>query len=147
MKEGKKQGDMADSVTRICQYCGKEFTTYRSNKRICSEECRKILNRDYNREYRKKHPMYQPEYRKLHYVYIPKARCRICGELIYQEYNGHCRNRARFHTECLIRDAVEKIRKNEKIPSHTYERLSTRGISMKDIYQLLAEGEYVAEKN
>ena len=38
---------------------------------------------------------------------------------------------------------IECIKKNEKVPSNTYGRLQTRGLSIKDIYQMLAEGENV----
>ena len=42
---------MAWKFKNICEVCKKEIETNKSNKVVCSIECRKIANREYAREF------------------------------------------------------------------------------------------------
>jgi predicted nucleic acid-binding Zn ribbon protein len=49
------------TILRNCPYCGKEFDSYNGIKSYCSEDCKRELNRERNRNlakknWRKHHP-------------------------------------------------------------------------------------------
>ena len=52
---------------KICEVCGKEFIPTSNNQKICSNECKKIKNKEYKKEYYKQNKECCNEKSKQHY--------------------------------------------------------------------------------
>ena len=80
-----------------------------------------------------------PDYHKLReakniqrYYYKPNGYCKICGELIYQEYCGNRRTRKQMHDECVFADCLKAIGEKKALTSIQLQRLAARGYTKEE---------------
>lgn len=127
-------GDMRNPVVRNCVECGKEFTTYRAKKIICSPECKKQRVERRTKTWYQENRDYALEMAKISYANKPgKARCKICGKMIKQEMLVDHKSRAQMHDKCVFDDAINTLRSGNELTGTQMQRLRARGFSVREL--------------
>lgn len=96
--------------TIICESCGKEFTTNRSNTKTCSADCYRIHRN--KMEKKKRIAKKQPK---------PEISCKHCGKMFIPKDSRNtyccrkCKEEAAKERNRLLREATKEKRKAKKI--------------------------------
>lgn len=123
------------SEMKKCVICGKEYEPYAGQARrqkTCSPECRKILNRMHDKEYkslecvRESHKLYMRRYN----IRRRNPVCTICGKPLIRDYSTGHTARTRMHDECVYIDVVNTLKAGKPLNTAQYQRLVSRGYDM-----------------
>lgn len=126
-----------------CVICGREFEPYvcRPSQKTCSEECRKVYVRRYQRECYKN---MTDDIRTRHKLHIREKRngsviCILCGKPVFR-----CVNTAekfpRMHEECIYRDCAKTLMNGEPLSKAQHSRLYARGWTVTEFKAAMMEG-------
>ena len=121
-------------MKKICIVCGKEFE-YKgfnySQPGVCSDECRKVRQKQVREDFFRRHPEKKAEYRAKADEYKKntfQTRCKICGERIFKE-PGQYRS-PNLHDVCVYDDILKTLKRHEKLNKTQYYRLIARGYTL-----------------
>lgn len=80
-----------------CKICGAEFIQKQSNYTICSDECRKINMKEWQKQWDKRNPerkiIHNKNYRLKKFGYNKNRigkKCRICNEVLKKACQTYC---------------------------------------------------------
>ena len=129
-------------MTKKCIICGAEFEpryNLHKTQKCCSRECGRELRRKNQREFYRNNTEY---YKQKSHAYRLKnftdsTLCRLCGEPTTPSaatgYKPH------YHEECIIEDCLDALRQGRRLTSAQYQRANQRGLTLKELHEILAE--------
>lgn len=128
---------------RVCKICGALFVPHKNliNRQLCcSSEC-SIKNRyEINKRWNSNPETIERRHRIYRERTKHKTLCKICGKPTVAEDTTH---KPQYHTECVVNEAVEIIKAGQKLTETQYNRLYSRGYTMRDIKRIAREREKV----
>lgn len=137
MDRERLRGDSPELLTKQCMMYGKEFTTYRIQRNVCSDECKKGRAHKYYLERKNDFFTYNSKYHKAMYSYKTRSKCLICGEPVVNDFGVTTRRKTRMHEICIVKDALSTLRSGQEISDTQLQRLRTRGLGRKYMKNLL----------
>ena len=100
-------------IKKNCVVCGKEIEVTNPRYCLCSDECRKVRAREYQRNYIdiETHRKYMREKRWRNPKIVP---CKICGEPVPPTFRENRMCRSYYHEECVLKEAFKAVEEGAK---------------------------------
>lgn len=109
-------------ISKNCIICGSEFIATQSNRKLCSDKCRRINAIQIATQWRKENREHINEYRRLQRKNKVHT-CSICGKPVeWTRFSRPVR-----HDECVLNEIVKSVNAGNKISNVQYQRLQARG--------------------
>lgn len=96
-------------IKKKCAVCGKEIEVANPRYCLCSEECKRVRAREYQRSYKsiEMHKKYMREKYWKNPKIIP---CKICGKPVPPTFRENRMCRKFYHEQCVLSEAVQAVR-------------------------------------